>query len=359
MAEHTPRQRRVVRTLGSLALAVLLSTSACTDADDGDGNRAEDTTTTSTSAQQDEVADEGGGWERIPEIVREVEPSVVTVLVGRGEGSGVVWDDSTIVTNHHVVADADEVEVAFADGTRSGATVLATDPLTDLAVLEVDRGDLPAAEFVEELPEVGELAVAIGNPLGFENTVTAGIVSGLHRTIPGSAAQSQALVDLIQTDAAISPGNSGGALVDAEARVVGINVAYIPPQASAVSLGFAIPSATVIDVVTQLLEDGSVSHAFFGVQPAPLTPQIRSRLDVDVDAGVVVRSTVPGGPAEEAGIRRGDVLTEVDGEAVTSVEELLAALRRHEPGDEITIEVVRGDDTQQVEVTLTDRPPEG
>ncbi len=180
-----------------------------------------------------------GLFARIPEVVRKVEPSVVAVLTDAGEGSGVIWRDK-IITNRHVVADARRIEVAFADGKRSGARVVGADPVTDLAVLETDRKDLPGVTFASRLPEVGELAVAIGNPLGFENTVTAGIVSGLQRSIPGSAAQSQALVDLIQTDAAISPGNSGGALVSGNGDVIGMNVAYIPPQARAVSIGFAI-----------------------------------------------------------------------------------------------------------------------
>ncbi len=352
-----------LRRAAAALLAAAMLAAGCSD-DGGDDDAGGDAASTSapdrsttTEAPGGSGRDEGPIFGRIPDIVREVEPSVVAVLVGRGEGSGVVWDSSTIVTNHHVVEGADRVEVAFADGTRATATVLASDPLTDLAVLAVERDDLPPAEFVEELPEVGELALAIGNPLGFENTVTAGIVSGLHRSIPGSARQSQALVDLIQTDAAISPGNSGGALVDARGRVIGINVAYIPPQASAVSLGFAIPSATVVKVVRELLEDGTVSHPFFGVQPATLTPQIRSRLGVDVDAGVVVISAVRGGPAAEAGIRSGDVLTEIGGEAVRSVEEFLAVLRRHEPGDQLEVTVVRGGDTRELEVTLSDRPP--
>lgn len=301
-----------------------------------------------------------GGFGAIPEIVREVEPSVVAVITDTGEGSGVVWAaDGLIVTNHHVIASANRITIAFADGTRSSATVVASDPLTDVAVLRADRDDLPPARFAETLPVVGELAIAIGNPLGFENTVTAGIVSGLHRSIPGSGAITQALVDLIQTDAAISPGNSGGALVNARGEVMGINVAYIPPQASAVSIGFAIPAPTVRDVVRQLLEDGTVQHAFFGIVPASLTEQVARQLDINADRGVVVLELVEDGPAAAAGIEPGDVITAIDGEEVETAEDFLALLRARSPGDRITVEILRGDRTMEVTVTLVERPATG
>lgn len=298
----------------------------------------------------------GGDFGQIPEIVRKVEPSVVAVLTDTSEGSGVVWrNDGLVVTNHHVVAGARSVELAFADGKRTPAQVLATDELTDLAVLRSERGDLPAATFASALPVVGELAIAIGNPLGFENTVTAGIISGLHREIPGSAIHSFALVDLVQTDAAISPGNSGGALVNADGQVVGINVAYIPPQA-AVSIGFAIPSPTVRDVVGQLLENGSVRHPFIGLQMAHLTPEIARQLRAETDAGVLVIEVVPGGPAQQAGMRPGDVIVSVDGEPVDSVEAFLGALRARRPGDRLKVEVIRDGERQTFEVTLAERP---
>ncbi len=191
------------------------------------------------------TGERAGVFGQLPAIIRSVEPSVVTVFVENGVGSGVVYrDDGVIVTNQHVVGDARTVRIGFADGQRADGQVLAADAGTDLALVRVPRTGLPAARFQAELPQVGELALALGSPLGFEGTATAGIISGLGREIPGSAEQSTALVDLIQTDAPISPGNSGGALVDADGDVVGINEAYIPPAAGAVALGFAIPSAT-------------------------------------------------------------------------------------------------------------------
>ncbi len=296
-------------------------------------------------------------------MVREVQPSVVAVLAESGggrrrEGSGVVYgSDGLIVTNEHVVAGADSLQVAFADGERSSATVVATDPRSDLALLRSERKNLPAARFSEHLPVVGELAVAIGNPLGFEHSVTAGVVSGLGRAIPGSAAATPALVDLIQTDAAISPGNSGGALVNGDGTVIGINVAYIPPQSTgAVALGFAIPAPEVRDVVTQLLDDGRVRHAFLGLAPGPLTPQIEERLGLSRQDGVVVLSVTPGGPAERAGFRPGDLLVSLAGEKVDNVEELLGQLRRLEPGQTVESVVVRNGQEQKLMVRLEERP---
>jgi S1-C subfamily serine protease len=281
---------------------------------------------------------------------------VVTVVVEQGEGSGVIWSSNgEIVTNNHVIEGASEVEVVLASGERMPATVVATDPLTDLAVLEVARGDLTAATFSDELPRVGTLVVAVGNPLGFENSATLGIVSGLNRAIPSGGA-SPALVDLLQTDAAISPGNSGGALIDLNGEVVGINVAYIPPAEQAVSLGFAIPAVTATSVVEDLLEDGKVEHSFLGIEPRPLTPEIASQLGLAVSEGVLVFSLTPDSAAEAGGIEPGDVIVEFNGEDIASIEDLYAALRDTLPGDTVPVTVVRGGADQMLEVTLQNRP---
>ena len=292
----------------------------------------------------------------IPDIVEEVQLSVVAVVSDRGEGRGVIYDeDGVIVTNHHVVEDASELEIFFADGSSARGNVVAADPLSDLAVVRVDRDGLPPAEMRYGLPRVGELAIAIGNPLGFENTVTAGIVSGLHRAIPGAARIAPALVDLVQTDAAISPGNSGGALADGEGRVIGVNVAYIPPTLGAVSLGFAIPAATVADVVDQLLDTGTVEHVFLGVQPAPVTEEVARQFDLDVDTGVLVVGVVPGSGAEQAGLQPGDIIVAVAGEPVESVEQFLGHLRQADPGDEIELTIVRDGEEREVRVVLGQR----
>jgi serine protease DegQ len=298
----------------------------------------------------------------IPGIGRKVEPAVVTVFTGKGLGSGVVWaKDGTIVTNHHVIESAlqgggnGDVQVGFADGRRVAGKVRASDPVTDLAVVRAERTDIPPATFQKALPVVGELAVAIGSPLGLENTVTAGIISGLHREIPG--ANQQSLVDLLQTDAAISPGNSGGALVNGRGEIIGINEAYLPPATGAVSLGFAIPSTTAVDIVDQLLKRGRATHAFVGLEPAPITPEIAAQLGIDRTTGVVVRDVVPDGPAANAGILPGDVLIRMGDRELERVEDFLDEVRARKPGDRVSITLLRGGREQQVEVTLVERPP--
>jgi S1-C subfamily serine protease len=301
-------------------------------------------------------AGQAGVFERIPDVVVQVQPSIVTILTDAGTGSGVIWDaDGVVVTNFHVIEQATQAEVALASGERLPAEVLAVDERTDLALLEVDRTDLPAARFAEGLPTVGELAIAIGSPLGFENTVTAGIVSALHRAIP-SGGQTPALVDLIQTDAAISPGNSGGALVDADGAVIGVNVAYIPPSSGSVSIGFAIPAPTVVDVVRQLLETGRVRHAFLGIDLVELTPAIAAQFDLAVTEGIIVTDVGPGTPAEAAGLQPGDVLTAIDGAPLRLAEDFQGALRRADPGDRISLDLVRDGERLTVEATLADRP---
>jgi serine protease DegQ len=315
---------------------------------------------TPSETQQNNQQQTQQGAADIPRIVEDVQPSVVTIFTQGGLGSGVVYsEDGLILTNEHVVRGNTDVEVAFADGQRVAGTVRATDAVSDLALVEADRTGLPAAEFQTDLPRIGEPAIVIGSPLGFENTATAGIISGLHREIPGSAATSQSLVDLIQTDAAISPGNSGGALVNAQGQVIGISEAYIPPQAGAVALGFAIPAATAVKVAEQLREDGTADHAFIGLVPGEITPQIADELGLPDTRGVVVLSTVDGGPADEAGIRPGDVLLALEGEELTTPEGLLAALRNRSPGQTVTVEYRRGGETSEAKVPLAERPATG
>ena len=299
----------------------------------------------------------GAGSAPIPDIAARLQPSVVTIFVGQGLGSGVVYTaDGLILTNEHVVRGATAVHVGFADGSRVAGTVRATDAVTDLALVQADRTNLPVPKYQTILPRIGDLAVVIGSPLGFENTVTAGIVSGLHREIPGSAAEGQSLVELLQTDAAISPGNSGGAVVNGAGEVIGVSEAYIPPSAGAVSLGFAIPAATVVDVAEQLLTNGRAEHAFAGIEQAPITPQIANQLGLPNTDGAVVLSVVRAGPADQAGMRPGDVLTAFDGKPVRTPEDFLAALRPHRPGDVVTATVRRGTQTQQLSLTLAGRP---
>ncbi|WP_394250475.1 S1C family serine protease [Arthrobacter pityocampae] len=344
--------------LPALVWAVLLGVTGCTATG---GNDAD------APAQVQGGTDSGGGTTSpgtgedlgIPEIVEAVQPSVVTIFTGEGLGSGVIYtEDGLILTNEHVIRGNEDVEVAFADGQRVSGTVEAADTVTDLALVQAERTDLPAATFRSDLPRIGELTVVIGSPLGFENTATSGIVSGLHREIPGSAATSQSLVDLIQTDAAISPGNSGGAVVNGQGEIMGISEAYIPPSQGAVALGFAIPAAIATEVAEELRADGTADHAFMGLVPGPITPEIAAQLDLGDTSGAVVLSVSQGGPADDAGIRPGDIITKIGDQEIATAEDLLAALRQYDPGQTVPIEIQRGADTQSVDVTLVDRPPE-
>lgn len=343
-----------------LALVVVLAALPLAACSGGDDEEAQ--TVTRVETIQAAQGASGGGeapeasFDRIPDIVEEVAPSVVAVQTEDGEGSGVVWSaDGVIVTNAHVAGSANRVRVVFRTGEEVDAEVVAGDPRSDLAVLRVDADGLPAATFAESVPRIGELAVAIGNPLGFENTVSAGIVSGISRDIP-SGGRTQALVNLLQTDAPISPGNSGGALVNADAQVIGINVAFIPPEQRAVSIGFAIPSPTVIEVVTELLETGAVEYAFLGVDPDQVTPEIAQQLGLDTPEGALVFAVVEGSPAEAAGLQQGDVIVAVDGERIAIPEDLFSYLRDKEPGDEVTVTVVRDGEEREISARLTDAP---
>jgi S1-C subfamily serine protease len=268
-----------------------------------------------------------------------------------------VWSSTgLIVTDAHVVGSSGTVLVDFADGKQVSGTVRASDEVSDLAVVQADRKDVTPARFDTRLPVLGSLAVVIGSPLGFTNSVTSGVISGEGRTIPNSAQESQSLVDLVQTDAAVSPGNSGGALANQDGAVTGIIEAYIPPSEGAVSLGFAIPAATVVDVVKQLIANGKVQHSFLGVATTAVTPELQRRLDLDRDSGAAVVRVTEGGPADRAGLRQGDVIIQLGTTKVTSPETLLLALRRTRPGQRVPVTYIRDGAERVAQVTLTDRP---
>ena len=284
-------------------------------------------------------------------IVQETAPSVVTVLPPRGVGSGVVFKQDIVLTNHHVVADNTAVDIGYADGTRSRAAVVASDRATDMAILRTERKGLPPARFATAVPKPGCAVLAIGSPLGFSHSVTAGVVSGVHRSLPADES-GRRLDDLIQTDAPISPGNSGGALLDTTGQVIGVNEAYIPPQEGAVSLGFAIPAGTAVDIGEQLLATGKAARAYLGMSAGELTPTIRERLGVHADAGALVLGVEPNSPAAVAGVQPGDVITRVDDVTIRDVDGLLAVLRARKPGQQITVAIVRGATQRDVRVVL-------
>jgi serine protease DegQ len=301
------------------------------------------------------------GLEDVPGIVTEVETSVVTILTSTGVGSGVVYRaDGIIVTDAHVVEDEQHhpfntVQVQFADGSQVSASVVGVDDTTDVGVLRTERGNLPAAKFAPALPAVGELAVVLGSPLGLAETVTAGIVSALHRNMPASEGSPQGSIDLIQTDAPISPGNSGGAVVNGKAEVIGLSEAYLPPSSGAVAIGFVTPAATVTDVADQLLNSGTVTHAALGVVPTDITAEIAQRFGLPTTSGALVVDVSSGGAAEAAGLKPGDIITAFDGTAVTNSLDLVADIRQKDPGNRVELTVLRGGNSSTVSVTLGSR----
>jgi serine protease Do len=281
-----------------------------------------------------------------------------------GLGSGVIYrEDGYIITNNHVVEAAREVNVAFADGTTERAEVVGRDPDTEIAVVRVNRNDLPAAKFSDSDDLViGQLAVAIGSPSGFESTVTSGVISGIGREFPpqlvaGDPSAARSLVDLIQTDAAISPGSSGGALADRGGEIIGINVAYLPPaETGAVNIAFAIPSDTAISVADQLIETGEVSSAYLGVITSDLSAEDAERFDLPVDSGAIVSDVERGFAAAEAGVRRADIIVALGDTPIENTGDLLGALRDYQPGDTVDLTVIRDGGEQVLNVRLDERP---
>jgi serine protease Do len=276
-------------------------------------------------------------------------------------GSGVIYrEDGYVVTNNHVVEGADAVEIAFADGTTEEGEVVGTDPTTDLAVVRVNRDGLPAASFDDGRSlVVGQLTVAIGSPSGFQSTVTSGVLSAVGREFPAELTggrQESSLVDLLQTDAPISPGNSGGALADRDGEVIGINVAYLPPQETgAEGIGFAIPSYTVVSVADQLIESGEARHPYLGVSVSDLNPEVADRFGASAESGALIAEVEPGGPADAAGIEAGDVVTTLGSVEVRSSGDLLSALRRYGPDETVDITVLRGGEESRLDVRLGER----
>jgi S1-C subfamily serine protease len=311
--------------------------------------------------------------EPVAKVASVLSPSVVQINVSgvqqtpfgvqkeEGIGSGVIYrSDGYMITNNHVVKGARDVEVSFADGSTEQGQVVGTDPTTDIAVVKVDRDDLPAASFASGDPIVGQMTVAVGSPSGFESTVTSGVVSGTGREVPAQLTggrQENSLVDLIQTDAAISPGNSGGALADRDGQVIGINVAYLPPgETGAENIGFAIPSDTAVSVADQIIKSGEAVHPYLGVYLSDLTQETARRFGSSVETGALVEKVEPGGPAYDAGVRRGDIVVAAGSEQVRSSGDLISALRNYQPGDTIKLTVLRNGEKTQLQVNLAESP---
>ena len=305
--------------------------------------------------------------------------SVVLIVVsgaeGDAQGSGFVYDlDGRIITNNHVVEDADEIQVTFLDGTIVDATLVGTDPYSDMAVIDVD---VPASLLspVEFSPSsgllVGEQVIALGNPLGLENTMTQGIVSATGRQL--EAPGHYAIVDVIQTDAAINPGNSGGPLLNSMGRVVGMNTAILSETRQFSGIGLAIPSDTILREVSIIIEEGGFDHAYMGITGIDLPPEIKELMEInEAIKGSLVTDLTEGGPADTAGLRGGtreaeidgfvvsiggDVIIGIEGTPVRSFYDMVVILERnYRPGDVITLTVIRDNDMIEIELELGTRP---
>ncbi len=292
----------------------------------------------------------------------------------QAQGSGFVIDkDGHVVTNYHVVEGAKKVQVSFSDEEQMDATVVGSDPSTDIAVLKIQgamsRSLTPLALGDSSVVKVGDAVVAIGNPFGLERTVTAGIVSALQRRI--QAPNGFQIDEVIQTDAAINHGNSGGPLLNANGDVIGVNAQIETESGGNVGIGFAIPIDTVKDVAGQLIKEGKVEHAYLGVELTTITSDLASNFRVPVDKGVLIQHVRDGSPAADAGLKGGttqvvlagqtfwlggDVVTKVDGQAVETSDQLASVVTSKQPGDSLDLEVHRGQETLNVKVELGRQP---
>ncbi|MFN3651950.1 MAG: S1C family serine protease [Armatimonadota bacterium] len=297
---------------------------------------------------------EGG----IVEVAQEVTPSVVSIqpLDKRGMGSGlIVTKNGYVLTNSHVVRGQERVTVTLATGREVNGAVLGQDPSVDIAVVKIPGSDLPAAELgsSDDL-RVGQLAVAIGNPLGLERTVTAGIVSALNRTLPG---EGSLLDNMVQTDASINPGNSGGPLVNSQGQVIGINTAVVSPPYGGGGLGFAVPIDTAREVLQDILQHGRVIRPWLGLTYTLLTEQIAEQYNLPVKQGAIIADVQPGGPAERAGLRSEDIIVRAGDREIKDAGDLRQALRNKMPGDRFQLTVRSREGQRTVTVELGEAPP--
>ncbi len=269
-------------------------------------------------------------------------------------GSGVIVSASGyILTNNHVVETADEIEVSLSDGKKLLATVVGSDPETDLAVLRVEAKDLPATTFgSSDSLRVGDIVLAIGNPFGFGQTVTAGIVSALGRSGLGI----NVFENFIQTDAAINPGNSGGALVDASGNLVGINTAIFSRNGGSMGIGFATPVSTARLVLEQIIKNGSVTRGWIGVELAPVSPAVAESFNLGTAEGAIIKGVLSGGPADRAGVKPGDVLVAIEGKPIADPQGVLNAVTGIAPGSAAKVKVKRKGQDLELAVTVGRRP---
>jgi serine protease DegQ len=269
-------------------------------------------------------------------------------------GSGVIVSpNGYILTNHHVVEAADEIQIALADGQTLPAQVVGADPETDLAVLKIDAGNLPAITFAKaDTLRIGDWVLAVGNPFGVGQTVTAGIVSALGRTQLGI----NTFENFIQTDAAINPGNSGGALVDSAGNLVGVNSAIYSRTGGSQGIGFAIPVSIARQVMEQIIQSGSVTRGWVGVEVQDLTPELAESFNLKRSEGALIAGVLKGGPADAGGIRPGDILLAINGNQVSDSASLLNLIAALKPGVGAQLTVARKQQTMVLKVQVGRRP---
>ncbi len=309
---------------------------------------SESTTTTTVAEVEVNTPTVIPGDEPIADAAEVILPSVVRIETPSGVGSGVIYDrDGLIMTAAHVVEGHDTVRVRFADGTQVDGNVLGGVTEVDIAVIEVDRTGLPAAEFTRDKPRVGQTAIAVGSPWGLSSTVTAGIISAVDQTANCSLG---GCASLVQTDAAINPGNSGGALVDRFGRVVGINVSIFSSSGANDGVGFAVPSDIALDYAESIVSGEPIETAFLGVSGGEFNEEGR--------AGALVNAVTPDTAAEEVGIEVGDVIIFFDGVEIQSLFDLSAQVRAHRPGDTVQLILLRDGEEIALEVTLGVKPEE-
>jgi serine protease DegQ len=270
-------------------------------------------------------------------------------------GSGVIVStEGYVLTNHHVIEGADDIQLVLSDGRRVAAHVRGTDPESDLAVVKADETNLPAITFAAaDTLQVGDVVLAIGNPFGLGNTVTMGIVSALGRNYLGV----NRFEDFIQTDAPINPGNSGGALIDTSGNLVGINSTIFSQTGGSMGIGFSIPVSLARNVFEQIVRDGEVTRGWLGVEPTAVTAEVAKALALTKPEGVVIRSVQPGGPAERAGMKVLDVVTDIGGKSTRNVPQLLARIAELPPGSLAKVKLVRAGQDVEVDVMVGKRPP--
>ena len=354
------RQLWVVGVASALAASVVSTTlmvavgTLLLDGDDGNDIPAVNTTSvlpvpTANGHRADVVA-----------IADKVRPAIVQLKAERGRtgsGSGVLFrSDGHLLTNAHVVDGASSVAVVLSSGKELPARVVGSDPDSDTAVVKIDGGPYPVADLGTTTDvKVGQEAIAIGSPLGLIGgpSVTVGIVSALHRSV--RTRTGQGLVDMVQTDAPIAPGSSGGALLDANGRVIGITTAVAMTDTGAEGFGFATPIDTARNVAEQLITTGKVVTVWLGVEGSDLDGA--TALDLNVDGGAMIERVKGDSPAERAGLAARDVVVGVDGKPVKSMGMLAVAVRAHRPGDVITLDVVRDKQHHGIRVTVAERPP--